>query len=971
MGIKITSSHRDHRHAATFSARRLAPWLALGVLIVAALIVALATMATRRNLADERERAFVATYNRSSALEQYLTATLDKAQLALHSVHVDLESDMHRFASREFGRRLSKLRAMVPQVESLRVADARGLVIFGGPAGAASVSVADRDYFIRLRDDPRARFVTSGPLLSRFGHNWIIVLAHRLNGADGSFAGVVFASLRSAELLRPFADMKRGTDDATAIYTTDLKLVGCYIEPQGVCREIGDAKASDELRAAVSANPLAGSYVATVPLDGVERVNAYRKVRGYPFYVVSGIATANYFAAAREDAIEIWEFAGLALVLTLAVGALIYYSWRCQNRSAEAIARESRRYEMLLRTAGDGIYVVDGAGTVLEANEAFCQLLGYAREDLMRMNSVRWNAKWSEAKARALLAAGFASSDAAIFETRYRHADGHLIECEINAAIGEFDGRKALYASVRDISWHKQTEFALRESESQLRRVIDGSSQGFWELNLRTYAYTVSPRSEIMLGYAPGEEHISFENLGNWVEAEDLARARESIERHVAGKSNRHEIEVRVRAKSGEWRWILTSGRIVEWDAEGRPLIMAGTHTDVSERRRNDVALVEAMAEVAQANQAKSRFLAAASHDLRQPLAALSLYLGALKPKVGPDNRDLMVNIQECVDSLSALLTDLLDVNKLDAGVIVPAPRDFLVDDLLKPIAALHDAEARLKGLRFRLRCGCGVARTDPVLLRRIVVNLIVNAIRYTERGGVLVSCRRQLGKRWIEVWDTGVGIAEDQTRIIFEPFTQLGDDARSHGSGLGLAIADKMAKLLGLELRLHSRPGRGSMFAIELPEGGAAPTSPVSEERRVTNPLRIAIVEDNPHVMRALELVLQSAGHQVAAASNGQQLIGKIGRRRPDIIIADYRLAGAETGFDVIESVRNIFGDDLPALLVTGDTDPALIRSMADRGIAVRYKPLQLDPLLAFIREAMEARGTVNTPGDRQVTDH
>jgi PAS domain S-box-containing protein len=379
---------------------------------------------------------------------------------------------------------------------------------------------------------------------------------------------------------------------------------------------------------------------------------------------------------------------------------------------------------------------------------------------------------------------------------------------------------------------------------------------------------------------------------------------------------------------------------------------------DITGRKQNAVALLAAKAEAEKANHAKSRFLAAASHDLLQPLSALSLYVGVLKSRVAPENKDLMARIEACCDSLTQLLSDLLDVSKLDAGVITPKLSDFAVDEFLKPLTTVHAAEANLKNLRLHLHPSEGlVARTDPVLLARVVNNLIANAIRYTHKGGVLVACRRHAGGLWIEVWDTGLGIPEDKTEAIFEEFTQIGDDARNRGSGLGLAIVAKTASVLGLKIHLRSRVGRGSMFAVELPIGRINLPAEAQALQTLVRPLRIGLVEDNPDVRQALVLALENFGHQVVAAANGSALLKHLGDQAPDIVISDYRLGAGETGFHVIESVRTSFTADLPAIIITGDTDPAVIRSMTDRGIALHFKPLHLDSLMAFITQATERR--------------
>jgi len=385
-----------------------------------------------------------------------------------------------------------------------------------------------------------------------------------------------------------------------------------------------------------------------------------------------------------------------------------------------------------------------------------------------------------------------------------------------------------------------------------------------------------------------------------------------------------------------------------------------GISRDITEAKGASEALQVAKAEADRANQAKSRFLAAASHDLRQPLSALTLYVGVLKNQVTPESRSLVTKIQNCCDSLSELLTDLLDVSKLDAGVVTPKLSDFSINDFLSTLVAMHSAEATLKGVRLRLHCcGAVVARTDHQLLTRIVSNLIDNAIRYTNQGGVLLACRRHAGAQWIEVWDTGVGIPADKTQFVFEEFRQLEHASSGKGSGLGLAIVTKTAELLGLQIRLRSRPGRGSMFAIELPIGDSISVAESALNPPAAQRTRIGLVEDNVLVQEALVQALKTEGHEVIAARSAKELMQRLGQQAPDIIISDYRLRPGETGFEVIKAARAAFGEALPALIITGDTDPKLVRSMSKRGIAIQYKPLKMDALQAFVSHATKGRSS------------
>ena len=245
------------------------------------------------------------------------------------------------------------------------------------------------------------------------------------------------------------------------------------------------------------------------------------------------------------------------------------------------------------------------------------------------------------------------------------------------------------------------------------------------------------------------------------------------------------------------------------------------------------------------ANQAKSRFLAAASHDLRQPMHALSLFVGQLRASRTPADRGTLVQrIEEAVGSLSALLDQLLDLSKLEAGAVQAVQEDFAIGDTLAAIETQFAPLARAKGITLRVHATSAWVSSDPLLAQRVLLNLVANAIRYTERGGVLIGCRRRGDRLRIAVWDTGCGIPDDRREDVFREFVQLGErrqagpvNERNRGLGLGLAIVSRLADLLGTHVELVSNVGRGSMFAFDLPLGDAdAVRAPGRRPRRCTS---------------------------------------------------------------------------------------------------------------------------------------
>ncbi|MCG2578061.1 PAS domain-containing protein [Dechloromonas sp. XY25] len=560
-----------------------------------------------------------------------------------------------------------------------------------------------------------------------------------------------------------------------------------------------------------------------------------------------------------------------------------------------------------------------------------------------------------------LMAINKAIEDRNIFELEHRviRADGSL-GWTSSRAIPILDDKGTItewFGTATDITVRKRAEVAVIEAERQQRHhreflecVIANAGSCISVVKGRELRYTMTNPQFLLT--------TNTENI--------VGRTYREVFQEAAGTGAEARL-LQVLATGEPWHVesypgpipgkpdAIWQGRIVRLpEIEGEEPCLLAVTWEISAIKKVENALRDARNEAQSANLAKSRFLAAASHDLRQPLSALSIYASTLQHHVGPDGRAMLSNLGKCVESLSELLSDLLDLSKLEAKVVTVNVQDFALEEILKPLAAAHSQEANLKGLRLRCRATPCYVRSDPVLLRRIIANFLANAVRYTERGGVLVGCRRHAGKRWLEVWDTGIGIPPDKIPEAFVEFTQLDDQARTRGSGLGLAIVARMAKLLDLEVRVASRPGKGSLFAIELPAGQASAVPLVSEYHPINErSLCIALVEDNMDVREALVLGLQNLGHRVHAAASGPALLEKLDSDLPDIVISDYRLSHGETGFNVIERVRQLAGDELPALLITGDTDPALVSSMTARGIVVLHKPIDLETLMAYVEDA------------------
>jgi signal transduction histidine kinase/CheY-like chemotaxis protein len=368
--------------------------------------------------------------------------------------------------------------------------------------------------------------------------------------------------------------------------------------------------------------------------------------------------------------------------------------------------------------------------------------------------------------------------------------------------------------------------------------------------------------------------------------------------------------------------------------------------------------------EAERADQEKSRFLATASHDLRQPVHALGLFATTLEKRLrGSVEEPLIRNIVRSIDGLDRSFNAMLDVSRLDAGVVEPNFQHFPLRDLFRRLDMYFAGQAEQAHLGLRLCPGGKSVTSDPQLLERILGNLIQNAIKYTERGGIVVVARTTATHFNIEVWDTGVGIREADLPHIFEEFYQVGrrERARVQGLGMGLAIVKRLAQLLGHSLTVRSLPGGGTMFRIGIPVGGlpgiqdataAADTLPMA----VLEPRAILIIDDEDAVREGLALLLEEWGYQAIAAASYHQAerLARTLDLPPDLILSDLHLGDGPDGLSAIEAVRLGCGCEVPAILITGDTSPEELRRATDSGYMVLFKPVQPRKLLAALRGSM-----------------
>lgn len=463
-----------------------------------------------------------------------------------------------------------------------------------------------------------------------------------------------------------------------------------------------------------------------------------------------------------------------------------------------------------------------------------------------------------------------------------------------------------------------------------------------------------------LFGYAPGEllgtdierlipERVRATHAEHRARYMDSPRTREmgaSAINLVAARRDGNEFPVEIRLSpigSGERRYVAAAVR------------------DVTERRHMVRVLHAAQAEAERANVAKTRFLATASHDLRQPLQTLQLLNAALRRRISePEARELLAREREAVDAMTGLLNSLLDVSRLEAASIRPQVEEFGIESLFDALRNEFAGVAEARGLEFSVTTIARGLKTDRTLLRQLLENLIGNALKYTESGSVRLDCRADGDSLVMTVTDTGIGIPAARLSRIFDEYYQIAQGGH-YGVGLGLAIVKRIAALLDLTIAVESEPGRGSEFRVGVPPALitlAAKVQPQKPAAAAPAPAGavILLVEDDDAVRQATELYLRAIGHVPIAAANRREAEAALARtdRRPDLIITDYHLGGGETGIDAIAAARRHAGRTLPALLLSGDTSTALQRLADLPACRVLSKPVDVEQLSSAIAGAL-----------------
>ncbi|MGB9366764.1 MAG: MASE1 domain-containing protein [Xanthobacteraceae bacterium] len=504
----------------------------------------------------------------------------------------------------------------------------------------------------------------------------------------------------------------------------------------------------------------------------------------------------------------------------------------------------------------------------------------------------------------------------------------------------------------------RRHEAIVVENEARLQGAMRIGGVMAFDWDVRQGSTQRSENATQMMGLDPSKPFLPAAFLEH-IHPDDQERYRAYLH-DVSPENPSYVVTFRWRRPDGQEMWLEETGR-AEFDAARRLVKVVGLTRDVTERKRAEAELAASRKVAETADRAKSAFLAAASHDLRQPLQSLTLLANALKPHLQTAGGHLLIGrIARSLDVMKDVLDSLLDINRLETGVLNPSKSNFSLLELFESLEDEFYAAVTERGLEWRLVRSRLAVHSDRRLLELMLRNLLSNALRYTERGKILLGCRRVGDQVRIQVWDSGIGIAEVHIGRIFDEHYQVEDRTHLGSFGLGLAIVQRLGNLLGHRVEVRSRLDEGSCFSIEIPlaaEGVSAassvatmPEPPAGAAFRGT----ILVIEDDSFVRSGIELLLAAEGLNVVGTANGHEALEMVTakRVRPELVLSDFNLPGRMNGVESIQALRKALGENIPAIVLTGDIRSEVLDAIALHDVRIATKPVNADQLMQLVRQ-------------------
>uniref|UniRef100_Q47A53 Sensory/regulatory protein RpfC n=1 Tax=Dechloromonas aromatica (strain RCB) TaxID=159087 RepID=Q47A53_DECAR len=885
-----------------------------------AICVGAYTLYDSRQLYDRQAEA--ESRNLARALDENLAVSLGRVEVTLGSVVDRLEEELNRHATLQE----VSLASFIKRAEShlgahvrVRVSDESGMVILGGDVVPGTTTWGGRSFFRQLKEHPETGTLINDPVLGYVTKVHLVPVAARYRYPDGRFAGIVSVAVPVSYLSDQLAKLDYGPHGLAVLRDAKLNLITRYPalnKPEG---ELGAPIYNKTLIAGIEDGKRSFFYHTQTTPDGVSRLITYQRLSSMPFHLIVGLAHDDYLLPWYERlqqtviALVIFAFATFALSLLL-LGML------------SSLRRQGEHAVALLKNASDGVHILDRHGVIVEANDAFCALLGYSRQEVIGMAIGQWDSSVKDVDVEAMLAQRFQSPVPDQFETRHRRKDGSEFPAEVSFQPMVIEGVELLYASSRDISDRKRAELVLARERSMYRTLIDTLPDLIWLKDADGVYLSCNRRFEQFFGTS--EQEIVGKTDYDFV-SKELADFFREHDRKAMEKDGPSINEEEVPFASDGHRELLETTKMSMRDASGKLIGVLGIGHDITAKRRSELELdghrqhlqelvdsqtadLMVAKEVAEtASVAKSAFLANMSHEIRTPMNAITGMVHILRNMgVTPPQSEKLDIIENASKHLLGIINDVLDLSKIEAGKFTLEDVPLSIRALFGNVASMLGPKVREKGLVLNIEAD-DVPRNlrgDPTRLQQALLNFAGNALKFTERGHITLRARileetELSANLCIEVEDTGVGIAPEALPKLFGAFEQADNSMtrKYGGTGLGLAITKKIAEVMGGTAGVNSTPGGGSTFWFTVILGKSDEIAEVPSRTAMTEAdamlrrdcahRRILLAEDEPINREIAQMLLEAVDLDVEMAENGEIAVRMALANCYDLILMDMQM--------------------------------------------------------------------------------
>ncbi|TXN71897.1 PAS domain S-box protein [Methylobacterium sp. WL6] len=840
---------------------------------------------------------------------------------------------------------------------------------------ARALDIHDRDYFRTLRDRPGGGLLIGDPVTGRLSGKVLIPVARRIDGPDGSFSGIVQATLDPETFESVYAGIDNGPGAGLSLWRSDgTLLVRSPALPAVIGKNFADG---ENYRRHVPARDEA-PYWTTAMTDGVERVIALGFLDDYPLYVAAALSRTDALAGWRRSAfVQVSVAGGLTLVL---VAALLQLAREFERRRAAdgRIRASEERYRLLAENTNDLIVLKPSMRERAYVSPAVRLVLGWSPEEYAALAPE--DLIHPDEMTEVISVYGSLSPDRpqASHVHRLRHRDGHYVWIEsVFRLVGNISGDRTVVVSGRDVTARIEADHALRASEARLRLVSEAAADMVTQMDCSGHRLYVSPASRDLLGYEPHE--LVGLSPRQMIHQEDTADLDRLLSDMLAGTKDRGIVVNRLRHRDGRWVWVEASLKRLR-DGSGATTGFVSSVRNVEARKADEAALVAAREEAERASAAKGEFLAAMSHEIRTPLNSVLGYGDLLldEPGVPPRARLHAERIRSAGAALLTLVDDVLDFSKIEAGQVEITPRPFAVRGLVENACEMVRGPAEAKGLILNVTFDGNLPYRlvgDRDRLTQIVLNLLGNACKFTRVGRVDVDVRA-IGlpdgrvRLRLGVADTGVGVSASRRDRLFRRFSQAdGSISRDFGgTGLGLAICKALVEAMGGTIGFDSQVGVGSTFWFEV----ALPLAPQEvTDRQPTRPVvkrvrrRLLLADDVALNRELAHEILTRAGHLVDLVEDGAAAVSAVRAKPYDLVLMDVQMPV----LDGIAATRRIrasegAGSRMPIVAMTANVLPEQVESFLTAGMDAHVgKPFRVDQLLDVIDRLTVAVPTTEPP--------